>query len=82
MIFSVLPSFEGEHLERIRTSQLAPISRKGKTLGSHMVRWIYPVHQGTLATIGWIIGGRVHRKSSAWKVTHMKTILALGNLTS
>ena len=31
--------------------------------------------------IGWTTGGRVHHTSSARKVTHPSTILALGNLT-
>jgi hypothetical protein len=32
--------------------------------------------------IEWIIGGRVHCKSSAREVSHMNTIPALGGLTS
>ena len=33
----VEPPFQDEHLERARTSWLAPISPQGKPLGSHMV---------------------------------------------
>ena len=32
--------------------------------------------------IGWIMGGRVHQKSSARKVMHPSTIGALGGSTS
>ena len=34
--WQLLPPFEGEHLERVWTTQVAPIS-KGKPLGFHMV---------------------------------------------
>ena len=50
-------------------SQPAPISSKEKVLGSHMIGWRYPIHPNTPTMIGWIIGGRVHRKSSARMVT-------------
>ena len=54
--------FKDEHLERAWASQPASITPEVKPLGSHMV--------------GWTIGDRVHRKSSASKVTHPSTIPA------
>ena len=33
----LLPLFKGEHLERVLTSLSAPISHKGKPLGSYIV---------------------------------------------
>ena len=67
------PPFEDGHLEHARTSRSAPISPKGKPLGSHMVGWNYPIHPDTPTMIGWIIGVRVDQKSSARKVTHSST---------
>ena len=79
----LLPPFNGEHLERTRTSQLAPISPKGKPLGFHKVCWKYPIHTNTPTFIGWTTGGRVHQKSSARKVTRPSNyFLALGGSTS
>ena len=40
------------------------------------------LHPDTPTMIGWIIYGRVQWKSSARKVTHPSTFLALGGLTS
>ena len=45
-----------------------------------MVGWKYPVHLDNLTVIEWIVGGRVHQKSSARKVTHPGTNPALGGL--
>ena len=73
--------FQDFHLERAQTSQPAPISPKGKPLGSHMVGQQFPVHPDTPTMIGWTTGGRVHQKSSALKVAHPSTILSLCSLT-
>ena len=73
---------KGEHLEGTRTSWSTSISPRGKPLGSHMVSWKYLAHPKTPTMIGRIIGGRVHHKLSARKVTHMSTIPALDGFTS
>ena len=73
--------FEGEHLERARTSQLAPIFPKGKPLGFHMVESIRFIQTPPL----WLVGPQgvgCTGKSSARKITHLSTILALGSFTS
>ena len=57
----LLPPFEGEHLERARTSWPTPISPKGKPLGSHMIGWKYSFYPNTPNIIEWIIDVRVHR---------------------
>ena len=67
------PPFEGKHLEHARTSRSAPISPKGKPLGSHMVGWKYPVHPDTHTMIVWTISVKVDRKSSARKITQSRT---------
>ena len=73
-------SFEGKHLEWAWTSNTTTsISSDGKPLGSHTVGWKYPIHLNTPTMIGFIIGGRVHQKSSARKVTHPDTIPTLGS---
>ena len=46
-----------------------------------MVGRDYPVHPDTPTMIGWTIGGRVQWKSSARKITHPSTNLALDGLT-
>ena len=51
--------FKSEHLERQWTSQFAPISLKGKPLGSHMVGSKYPVHPDVLDYDWWTVGGKV-----------------------
>lgn len=58
------------------------LSHKGKPLGSHKAGSKYPIHLNTPTMIGWPIGGTVHRKSSAGKVSHRSSILALGSLIS
>ena len=77
--WQLLPHFEGEHLEQMRTSQLAPLSPKGSLVGSHC--WLtisgFPEYPHM---IGWIIDGKVHQKSSVKIVTYWNTILALGGL--
>ena len=68
--------------------QLLNILSKVNTLKFEQVRTIFP--RGLLKLpsspvyphSGWTIGGRVHHKVSARKVTHPSTILALGSLTS
>ena len=81
--WQLLPSYEGEHFEWAHVSQLTPISvNVGKPLDSHMVGWEYLVHLDTPTMIEWIVGGRVHQKSSVGKVTHMSTVLTLSGLTS
>ena len=47
-----------------------------------MVGREYPVHLDIFTVIGWIVGGRVHQKSSARKVTHPGTNPALSGLAS
>ena len=59
-----------------------PICHNGKPLGSHKVGWKLLVHLETPTMNGWTIGGRVHCKSIARKVTHPGTIPALGGLIS
>ena len=46
-----------------------------------MVGRKYLVDPDTPTMIGWIMGGRVHQKSSARKVTCPSIVLALGGLT-
>ena len=64
----LLPPFTGEHLARAQISWFAPISLKGKPLGSHMVGWKYLVHPDTPTMIGWTMCGRVHQKSLIWVI--------------
>ena len=37
-------SFRGEHPKWVQTSQLAPISSKGKPLGSQMIDWNFNIY--------------------------------------
>ena len=78
----LLPPFKGEHLERCGQADLHLFAPKGKPLRSHVIRWKYAVHLDTPTMIGWTIGGRVHQKSSARKVTHLSTISILGGSIS
>ena len=52
-----------------------------QALHSHMMGWKYLIHADNPTIIGWTIGGRVHQKSSAKKAIHLRTILALRDLT-
>jgi len=54
---------------------------RGMPLGSHLDAWKYSDHMDTSIMNGWVIGGRVHWKPSPMIVTHLSTILALGNIT-
>ena len=60
---------------------MAHISPKGKPLGSYTIGLEHLVHPDNPIVFEWTRGDRVHRKSSARKVTHSNTIPALCNLT-
>ena len=70
----LLPPFKGEHLERARTSQPAPITPKVKPLVDLHLWWVF----GYPTILGWTIGGRVNQNLNPRKVLHLNTISALG----
>ena len=61
---TLLSCFEGEHLERVHTSQLAPSFPRG---------WLEDlVHMDTPTIMGWIVGGRVY-----WNPSTLNTIFSV-----
>ena len=45
--------FKSEHIVQARISKPTSISPMGKSLGSNMVGWKYPIHLDTPTVIGW-----------------------------
>ena len=79
-IMRLLPPCQGGCLELVRISQRIPLPLRGKPWGSHMIGWKY---RFTRIPPLWM-SGRVDgcTESSARKVTHLSTILALDSLTT
>ena len=68
-------------LEQVWTSQHGHIPQEQAPRFPH--GWLNESGSPNTPTmIGWIIGNRLHQKSSARKVTHLSTIPALGTFAS